>query len=175
MRNRFSRRDFITGLFGKKWSRDNLEEKTGFDNLARQADMHLDMEEYSEAIENLKKLTAKSPDHVQAKRKLGYCYLQTGELDKAISEFKSILDLREKDNFTLLYLGLCLCKKEQIHEAFYYWKKYFNVDQPHIQRRLNLYIGYYDNKMELTATELIREIEQAISEQRDLNTGGKIS
>jgi len=168
LKTKYTRRDFLTGLVNRFQQKDSLDQKTGFDDLSRRIDLHIKHSEYQEAIHCLKELLAKSPDHLQARRKLGYCYQQTQELDQAVEEFKSVLQILEKDNFSLLYLGLVMCKKGQIDQAFKYWKKYFNVDKPHIQRRLNLYIGYYESGVELSGSELVREVEEAISEQKEL-------
>lgn len=165
----FTRREFLTGLLNHFQKKDILDQKTGLDNLSRQADQYLLDSNYPRATEYLKEILSRSPEHIQAQRKLGYCYLQIGDPDSAIQEFKSVLDRLQKDNFSLLYLGLSLCKKNQLDAAFYYWKQHFDVNRTQIQRILNLYIAHYEKGEKLSRYQVISELENTITRERAEN------
>ncbi len=155
---------------GKFRNRDNLFSRTGFDLLSREIDTLLQNQDYQEAKQKLDSLLKKSPEHLQAKQKLGYCHLKLGRTDQAITIFKEILDSKPRDNFALLYMGLALCHEKRLEEAISYWREYFNIDQPIIQRALNVHIAFYESGSSDSPSNIIQDIEAAIQKQNKADT-----
>jgi tetratricopeptide (TPR) repeat protein len=163
----YSRRDFLFGLINRYRSDAFWGESTGFDPGTREADGYLKAGELDKAAELLEEMLQKSPDHVQARQKLAYCYLQADKPERAASEFRKVLQRGREDNFTFLYLGLAQAKLGRLSEAVETWKGYFNVDRPLIQRALNLQIALFDSDA-ATPQDMVQSIEQAIEEQQSM-------
>jgi tetratricopeptide (TPR) repeat protein len=125
----------------------------------------IQQKDYPQAITALKQLVQKSPDHLQAQQKLGYCLLRQEELEAAIHLFKDILQNLESDNFSLLYLGLALAKQGKTQEALATWKRYFNIDQPYIQRAINLQIALSETDDQGSNDDVVACLEEAIAAQ----------
>ena len=113
----------------------------------------------------LRETLRKSPDHFQSGQKLGYCLMKLGELKRASEVFDQLLDIRPRDNFSHLYLGLIRARQGDSGSALRQWKQYFNVDQPIIQRALNLQAALYESGGPSSASDMAEHIEQAIEEQ----------
>ncbi len=161
----FTRRDLIFGIVNRFQKRDTPKDRTGFGPEAREIDQLIQKGDYTKAISLLRHLLQKSPDHVQARQKLGYCLLQKMDLEQSIQVFEEILGVRENDNFSFLYLGLALAKQGKKDEAIETWKKYFNVDQPYIQRAINVQIALYETDGPGSVEDMVESVEQAIADQ----------
>lgn len=167
-RQKYTRRDFLFGILNRFRRDDSWAEDTGFDPSSREADPHLRSGDYPRAAEILRQHVAKSPDNLQARQKLAYCYLQQGELESSTEEFRTILRQRHQDNFTNLYLGLALAKLGRTDQAVACWREYFNINHPAIQRAVNLQISLHEAGV-ATPEDMVDSVEEAIQEQSRLN------
>lgn len=163
----YSRRDFLFGMINRYRSDAFWGESTGYDPGTREADAYLKAGDFAKGAELLEEMLSKSPDHIQARQKLAYCYLKTDKAEQAASELNKVLQRGREDNFTFLYLGLALAKLGRLGDAVETWKNYFNVDRPLIQRALNLQIALYDSDA-ATPEDMVQSIEQAIEEQQSM-------
>lgn len=145
---------------------------TGRDPKSRAIDRLIDQNQLGEAIAGLRTLLKKSPDHVQAQRKLGYCLLQAGRLSEAVRVFEAILSRHPNDAFALLHQGLALTRQDRLAEAISVWRRYMNTDQPVIQRALNLQIALYETGGPSSPEQVAENIQQAIAEQQKLDQTG---
>ena len=162
---KYSRRDFIFSLVNRYRSDAFWGESTGFDPGTREVDQLIKEGSFAKGAELLEDIVQQRPDHIQARQKLAYCYLQTERPQQAVNEFKKILQRGREDNFTFLYLGLALAKQGRLQEAVEAWKSYFNVDRPLIQRAINLQIALFDSGAS-TPEDMVQSIEEAIEEQK---------
>ena len=167
-RQKYSRRDFLFGMLNRFRRDEAWVESTGFDPSSREADPFIREGEYDQAVDILRSHLAKSPDNLQARQKLAYCYLRQEELEASIREFRTILRDRQQDNFTNLYLGLALAKQGRMEQAIVCWREYFNINHPIIQRAVNLQISLHEvGSAEIK--DMVDSIEEAIAEQSELN------
>ena len=142
---------------------------TGLDPKAKSIDRLIAEGRYAEAATNLRHMLDKSPDHVQARRKLGYCLMQTGQTAAAEQELTAILSHYPHDPFALLHHGLNLVRQSRIAEAISVWREYFNTDQPVIQRAVNLQIALFETGGPSDPEEMADHIQQAIAEQQSMD------
>lgn len=161
----FSRRDILFGVLEKFRFPDTSMKRTGYDILSKQIDALIQEGQYETALIYLKKLIKKSPDHLQAQNKVGYCLLRLGRAKQAIHAFSKVLARDGKNNFALLYQGLAWAKEEDIPKAICCWQKYFNIDQPIIQRAINLQLALLEMGGPVEPAEIVNSIERAILEQ----------
>lgn len=167
-RQKYSRRDFLFGMVNRFRSDDAWGEGPGFDLSSRDADPLIREERYDEAVEILRKQLDKSPDNLQARQKLAYCYLRQEELEACIREFRIVLRERRQDNFTNLHLGLAFAKQGRADQAITCWREYFNINHPIIQRAVNLQISLHDVGS-ADPQDMDKSVEEAIQEQTELN------
>ncbi|MFO7876105.1 MAG: tetratricopeptide repeat protein [Desulfovermiculus sp.] len=168
----FSRRDMLMALTGRLRQDATPRAPTGRDPKSKAIDRLIDQNQLEEAIAGLHALLKKSPDHVQAERKLGYCLLQAGRLSEAGRVFEAILARHPHDVFALLHLGLALTRQDRLAEAISVWRRYMNTDQPVIQRALNLQIALYETGGPSSPEQVAENIQQAIAEQQTLDQTG---
>lgn len=167
----FSRRDIFRALTGRLRQDATPAFPTGIDPLSKAIDRLIIQGRYPEAMTKLQALVHKSPDHVQARCKLGYCLLQTGRDSEAEEVFADILAQTPHDAFALLHQGLCLVKQDRLSEAVAVWRRYFNTDQPLIQRAVNLQIALFETGGPSEPDEIVHQIHKAIAEQQKLDQG----
>ncbi len=142
---------------------------TGRDPLARTIDRLIAREDFEHAADKLRELLNQSPDHVQARRKLGYCLLRTGRHQEAEEAFARILNKHPRDPFALLYQGVTMAQCDRLSEAVAVWRRYFNTDQPVIQRAVNLQVALFDSGGPKDGREAAEHILQAVTDQQTLN------
>lgn len=171
-RRTFSRRDMLRALTGRLRQDATPQAPTGRDPQSRAIDRLIDQNQLEDAITGLQTLLEKSPDHLQAQRKLGYCLLQAGRLSEAGRMFETILARHPHDVFTLLHFGLVLTRQDRLPEAISVWRRYMNTDQPVIQRALNLQIALYETGGPSSPEQVAENIQQAIAEQQKLDQTG---
>jgi tetratricopeptide (TPR) repeat protein len=167
-RQKYSRRDFLFGMLNRFRKESSWAEDTGFDPSTRDADPLIRDGSYAEAVEILSQKLAKSPDNLQARQKLAFCYLRQGELEASIREFRTILRERRQDNFTNLHLGLAFAKQGRTEQAIACWREYFNINHPIIQRAVNLQISLHEVGS-ADPEDMVDSIEEAIRDQSELN------
>ncbi|WP_320040534.1 tetratricopeptide repeat protein [uncultured Desulfobacter sp.] len=97
----------------------------------------ISQERYDEAIPILKEQIAERPDFARARNKLGFAYLKTGQLDKAINEFENVLNKVPDEPYAILYLGMAYLNKEELGKAMDTWKMYKNVRAPLVEEEIN--------------------------------------
>lgn len=171
MHRNFSRRELLLGLFSRWQSRDIPGGKTGFGVLEREIDSLLQARDFARAVEMLQELLQISPEHLQARNKLGYCLLQTGALAAAAQELQTVLDKKPEDNFALLYLGLTLAWQGDPDQALAYWAEYYNPEQPLIQREINLLLALKNTSGLSQPEDVAQRVQQAIEKQHRLDQG----
>ena len=67
---------------------------------------NLGKENYEAAISNYIEALSKNPKHWQARQRLGFAYLKTGQFDKAVRELETSLVEKPGEPFSTFYLGL---------------------------------------------------------------------
>jgi len=166
----FSRRDVLFSLLGRWQRSDSPRQPIGFDAQSREIEACLAENDLEEAARLLEEVLAKSPDHIQAMQKLAYCRLKLGRPQEAVDLLRQVRSLKPQDNFAALYLGLSLCRLGSLEEAMKTWQGYFNVDQPVIQRAVNLQLALYEMDGPTSAEDIAAAVEEAIEEQERLDT-----
>jgi Flp pilus assembly protein TadD len=144
---------------------------TGRDPLARTIDRLIAREDFGHAADKIRELLNQSPDHVQARRKLGYCLLRAGRNEEAEEAFATVLTSHPGDPFALLYQGVILARCDRLSEAVALWRRYFNTDQPVIQRAVNLQVALFDSGGPKDGREAAEHILQAVADQQKLDQG----
>jgi len=167
----FSRRDIFRALTGRLRQDATPAFPTGLDPLSKAIDHLVATGHYQEALAKLHTLVNKSPDHIQARRKVGYCLFQIGRYAEAEQTFAGILAHHPQDSFTLLHQGLSLVKQDRLSEAIVAWRKYFNTDQPIIQRAVNLQIALFETGGPSESEEVAKHIQEAVAEQQQVDLG----
>jgi tetratricopeptide (TPR) repeat protein len=122
--------------------------------------------DYAGAAACYKRCLAGSPDHAEARSRLGFCCLRQGDLDAAIAEFGAVLRREPKHNFTRLYLGLAYARKGDLASTVTVWREYFNPSQLTLQREINIQTALLQTDEPPTADEVVKAVEAAIEEQR---------
>ncbi len=167
----FSRRDIFRALTGRLHQDATPAFPIGFDPLSKAIDHLVDTGDYQKALAKLRSLVNKSPDHIQARRKVGYCLLQTGQYAEAEQTFTDILVHHPQDPFALLHHGLSLVKQGRLSEAIVVWRRYFNTDQPIIQRAVNLQIALFETGGPSESEDVAKHIQEAVVEQQQVDQG----
>jgi tetratricopeptide (TPR) repeat protein len=83
---------------------------------------------------------ASDPGSDKSPGKLGFWYLKTGRLDKAIDEFKAALQKEPGDPFSTYYLGLAYLNKEDFDKAAEVWKGYRNKANPEVEEEIERHL-----------------------------------
>ncbi|HCO11985.1 MAG TPA: hypothetical protein DIT19_01995, partial [Desulfonauticus sp.] len=80
--------------------------------------------------------------------------------------FNKVMEVRPKENFCLLYLGLGWAKQGNLEQAVSYWKSYFNIQKPLVQRTINSVVALFEAKEDQDPLKVAKEVEEAILEQK---------
>ena len=98
--------------------------------------MKLNRKDYDAAIAHYREDLSQNPDHWQARERLGFAYLKTGQLDEAIAELSKVLEQEPGDSYATFYLGLAWLSKGERGKAIETWKTYRNGAQPLVEQEI---------------------------------------
>ncbi len=166
-----SRRDLLFGALRKLRRDDKFEEDepapkaTGGQDFFSKANEAFAKRDYSAAMDLYRQQVKASPDHSEARRRLGYCLYRLGQYIQAKVEFERILR-GGVDNFSSLYLGLTLARMNMADKAIEAWKGYFNPNEVRIAREINLQCALLASPDPPEATEAADEVEAAVEERK---------
>ena len=85
---------------------------------------------------------AASPEAKKSPSKLGFWYLRTGRVDKAVAEFEDALKKEPGDPFSIYYLGLAYLNKEDFEKTIQIWQGYRNSTQPLVEEEIGASLHY---------------------------------
>ena len=108
---------------------------------------YLSKKEYSQSVKHLlEAITLKKGKFPQARNNLGIVYLEMGQYDDAIVQFKAASDnlLYETPEFAYTNLGWAYYKKGEFVKAKEYYKKSINLEPRHSLAYFNLARMYFD-------------------------------
>ena len=107
---------------------------------------------------------AASPDAKKSPTKLGFWYLKTGRVDKAIAEFETALKKEPGDPFSIYYLGLAYLNKEDFEKTIQVWKGYRNKTNPQVEEEIERHLTL------IQIAESRKFAAKAIAEEKKLAT-----
>ncbi len=119
---------------------------TGCSGLTK-ANTKLEQKKYDEAIWLYQEYLQQHPESEEARRNMGVAYLKAGQTDKAVAEFRSILEKKVKDPYSSLYLGLAYLYKGEAGEAVTFMERFKNPRQPLVEEEVR-------NQIRLLQTDL---------------------
>ncbi|HVO83143.1 MAG TPA: tetratricopeptide repeat protein [Syntrophobacteria bacterium] len=122
----------------------------------------LSQKQYAGAIADYQEALAQDPDHWQARRQLGYAYIEAGQYDKAVEELTKVLQQRPGDPDATYYLGLAQLKNEQLPKATQTWKTYKNTEKPLVAEAIRRQVTVVE------IAESLRLAKQALAEEAKL-------
>ncbi|MBT8763811.1 tetratricopeptide repeat protein [Desulfohalobiaceae bacterium Ax17] len=162
-----SRRGFLRGVI-KRIKFEHLEDDqaSGLSPELIEADQALKQCDYVRAAKLYSQYLEKEPDHLEALQKAGYCYFRLNEMSTARNFWHKVLEIRPKDNFAVLHMGLSFAREGNLKDAVKMWKSYFNINQPLIQREINVTLALYEAGENLDPQEVASSLEKAIEKQK---------
>jgi len=107
-------------------------------NALMKGNMALRNENYQEAIAAFKEHVASTPNDWQAREKLGYAYLKTGDAKSAIAELEQAIALAPRQgSMSCLYLGLAQLKLDNQSAALRAWRSYDDKTKPLVKAEVD--------------------------------------
>ncbi|MBN2569861.1 MAG: tetratricopeptide repeat protein [Deltaproteobacteria bacterium] len=100
------------------------------------ADMQMAGEQYAPAIQIYREYLTKNSDSIEARNKLGFAYLKTGQLDDSIEEFETVLRLEPGNCYAILYLGMAYLNKGDPGKAITTLQAYRNTEKPLVEAEI---------------------------------------
>lgn len=128
------------------------------------AEIMVSQKKYAESIPIFKQYLVKNPDSVQARSRLGFVYLKTGQLDAAIAEFKKALKIEPREPYATFYLGMAYLNKEDFDGAIDVWRSYRNTEKRLVEREVKRLIRL------IRIAEAHRAARKALAMEKQLDT-----
>lgn len=100
------------------------------------AEMKLLAGKYSEAIPLYEEYLAKHSDSVQARNRLGFAYLKTGQLDRAMNELETVLKEEPGNGYAIMYLGMVYLNKGELEKTISTWQTYRDENKPLVEAQI---------------------------------------
>lgn len=122
----------------------------------------LSKKNYEEAIIHYHEDISQNPEHWQARGKLGFAYLKTGQLEEAVNEFTKVLEQEPGDPHATFYLGIAYLNMGEVSQTIATWKNYSNKSKPLVEQEI---------KRQLTLLEIaesMRLAKEALSKEKEL-------
>jgi len=148
---------------------------TGCSGLTK-ANARLEQKKYGEAIQLYHEYLQQHPESTEARRNIGVAYLKSGQTDKAVAEFKSILEKKIKDPYSSLYLGLAYLYKGDVSEAVNFMERFKNPRQPLVEEEIRNQINLLqadlseknlsDEDLIVIANRIEKAVELAVARQK---------
>lgn len=169
-----SRRDLLFGGIKKlrreeEWRELREDQQTKNRQAAgvlEEGNMLLERGDYQGAAEKYRVCLKEDSSFLEAHRRLGYCLYRLEQYIQAKVEFERVLYNRNRDNFSSLYLGLCLARLGKPEKAAEAWKGYFNPEEIHIQREINLQLAMLETGRPPSAKEMAEAVEDAVENRK---------
>lgn len=164
--NKWSRRELFRRLGGQPGHSDAGGGARGFDTCRPRADDCLRQGHYQQAAELYQRSLERDPDQHQVRFRLAYCSLKLGHLNAADQLWQTLLDgPRGEDSLVLLYAGMTHAAMGQVEQAIAIWKKFQDYARIHVQREINTIVFQHERGEELSATDLVARMDEAIVRQ----------
>jgi tetratricopeptide (TPR) repeat protein len=133
--------------------------------------------ELEQAREGYKGVLAREPRHVEARVQLMVCHYRLGDLNPAKVCAQQVLQKNPENHTAKLFLGLAWARKGNLEKAMQAWEGYFDMNNRHVLREINVYKALFEEGEELDCEEVVREVEEsagcAIREAGDRETGDR--
>jgi tetratricopeptide (TPR) repeat protein len=128
-------------------------------------DFELSQRNYNAAIPYFQQYLAENQDHLEARNKLGFAYLKTGQINQAIQEFEKVLEGNPGNPYATLYLGLAWLKKNELRKAITTWRSYKDESKTQVEKEIQRQVTFLEKaeSQRLSKTDLA-EIETSINE-----------
>lgn len=143
-----SRRNFLFGAVRRMKGEAKPEEPIAVSSetipLLTKANIAYNEARYDDAVELYRDYLKLEKADVDTRIRLGICLYRAGKHGAARLEFKRVLKSREKDEQSILYLGLTFCRTENAEKAVETWRMYFNPKNINVMRELNLQTGFLE-------------------------------
>jgi len=123
--------------------------------------------DYPAAAEEYRECARLDPNHADVRRRLGYCLYRQGQHVQAKVEFERALRILGRDNFSYLYLGLCMARLDRPAAAMAAWRAYYNADEVRIMRELNLQIALLESPEPTPASAAADAVEEAVELRKE--------
>ncbi|MDQ7834009.1 MAG: tetratricopeptide repeat protein [Humidesulfovibrio sp.] len=107
-------------------------------NALMKGNMALRNENYPEAIAAFKEQLAANPSDWQARERLGYAYLKSGDAATAVTELEKVVAQAPKDgSMSYLYLGLAQLKLDNQTAALRAWRSFDDPKKPLVKAEVD--------------------------------------
>jgi tetratricopeptide (TPR) repeat protein len=129
---------------------------------------------WTEAIEHLSRAIRLKPDFVPALVNRGNIYLETGDLDRARTDYENALNLEPDDPFARNNLGLVYLNSDRNEEAIQQFSRAIAADEEYAEAYFNRGLAFVNAKK---TPEALRDLDRALrlfELEGDLETAGKI-
>jgi tetratricopeptide (TPR) repeat protein len=117
--------------------------------------------ELERAREGYKGVLAREPRHVEARVQLMVCHYRLGDLNPAKVCAQQVLQKNPENHTAKLFLGLTWVRKGNLEKAMQAWEGYFDMNNRHVLREINVYKALFEEGEELDCEEVAREIEES--------------
>jgi tetratricopeptide (TPR) repeat protein len=117
--------------------------------------------ELEQAREGYKGVLTREPRHVEARMQLMVCHYRLGDLNPAKVCAQQILQKNPENHTAKLFLGLTWARKGNLEKAIQAWEGYFDMNNRHVLREINVYRALFEEGEELDCEEVVREIEES--------------
>lgn len=156
---------------------DQIDEKFGISEMIalQKSKIYLSMKKIPEARKEIEKLAKANAYSLQYSRMLADFDVQTKNYDKAIVNYKKILEKHPEDGYSHIGLAECYRQKEDINKAFEHIKLAFASDEVPSDVKVNLFLSIWqgtEKSPELSPTlfELTQILVKKYPENPDINT-----
>lgn len=142
--------------------------------LVHRADSSFHEGDYQKSSELYEQYLAKHPDAFLTRRKYGLALLKAGHADKAVEQFKKVIEDRPQDASSFLYLGLAYLRLGEYRNALSIWQHYTSGGRPliaeEVERQSERIVAAGTGVSKDLANGIEAEIENAILAQKLRNS-----
>jgi tetratricopeptide (TPR) repeat protein len=109
------------------------------DALVRLAQIYEKGELFEEAIDTWSRYLEQNPDSMEAHFRRGRLFFRENQIDRALEDFRSIeQNFEDSPDLLSLYLGRCLYRKDQLDQAYDYYREYLSSNPKNVDAQVEL-------------------------------------
>lgn len=170
-KKKYTRREMLLGAFRRKseesmGDHQPISRSEASESPLKAANQAYGAGDLERAVDLYREFVKLEPNNPEARKRLGHCLYHQGRHLQARVEFERVLRIREKDNFSSLFLGLTHCRMGKPDKAVQAWRSFFSPKEVEVMREINVQIALIESGDHPAPSAVADSVEETLKQAK---------